>query len=166
MLSDKKLKLDLPVTLLERIANSAGIVALVAMVSMLVLQWSSLPDAVPVHFDAAGVVDRWGSKFELLLLPTIAIALHVFLHYLEGVPHTHNYPARLNDTNRAAFYRHSRIVLNLTKNICAIMLSYMTWQTILIAQEKASSLGLPFGLIIAVLFIVIVWGMTGMAKIK
>jgi hypothetical protein len=33
-----------------------------------------LPDTVPVHFDISGAPDRWGSKFELLLLPVILIA--------------------------------------------------------------------------------------------
>ena len=33
-----------------------------------------LPDTVPVHFDISGTPDRWGSKFELLLLPVVLIA--------------------------------------------------------------------------------------------
>ena len=33
-----------------------------------------LPDTVPVHFDISGAPDRWGSKFELLLLPVVLIA--------------------------------------------------------------------------------------------
>ena len=30
-----------------------------------------LPDEVPVHFDAAGIADRMGSKFETLLVPLL-----------------------------------------------------------------------------------------------
>ena len=33
-----------------------------------------LPETVPVHFDIAGNADRWGSKFELLILPAVLIA--------------------------------------------------------------------------------------------
>lgn len=33
-----------------------------------------LPDTVPVHFDITGAPDRWGSKFELLILPLVLIA--------------------------------------------------------------------------------------------
>lgn len=33
-----------------------------------------LPDTVPVHFDISGMPDRWGSKFELLILPIVLIA--------------------------------------------------------------------------------------------
>lgn len=39
-----------------------------------VLMLFVLPDTVPVHFDISGVPDRWGSKFELLILPVVFIA--------------------------------------------------------------------------------------------
>ena len=34
-----------------------------------------LPDRIPLHYDAAGNIDRWGSKWESLLLPCIVLAL-------------------------------------------------------------------------------------------
>ena len=34
-----------------------------------------LPDRVPVHYDAAGTIDRWGSKWEYLLLPCVAFLI-------------------------------------------------------------------------------------------
>ena len=30
-----------------------------------------LPDIVPMHFDIHGEADRWGSKYELLILPAV-----------------------------------------------------------------------------------------------
>ncbi|MEG0473729.1 MAG: DUF1648 domain-containing protein, partial [Solibacillus sp.] len=54
---------------LERVANSVGYTSLVAMVIFLLFKWSSLPAEVPAHFNAVGEVDRWGSKYELLILP-------------------------------------------------------------------------------------------------
>ena len=32
-----------------------------------------LPDRIPAHYNAAGVVDRWGSKYELLIFPAFLI---------------------------------------------------------------------------------------------
>lgn len=34
-----------------------------------------LPDRIPLHYDAAGNIDRWGSKWEALLLPCVVLAL-------------------------------------------------------------------------------------------
>ena len=38
-----------------------------------------LPDQVPAHFDISGNVTRWGSKYEGIAMPLVAIALVVFL---------------------------------------------------------------------------------------
>lgn len=32
-----------------------------------------LPDPIPAHFNSAGVLDRWGSKFETLVFPGLAL---------------------------------------------------------------------------------------------
>lgn len=44
--------------------------------------WSALPDTIPAHW-SAGVVDRWGNKFELLVVPLFSligsIAISVYL---------------------------------------------------------------------------------------
>lgn len=41
----------------------------------------SLPDTIPIHFNAKGEADGWGSKHQIYLLPTIlgAVGLFVFL---------------------------------------------------------------------------------------
>lgn len=41
---------------------------------------SYMPDRVPVHFNGAGIADRWGSKYELLIMPVImAVMLGIWL---------------------------------------------------------------------------------------
>ena len=42
----------------------------------------SLPAKVPMHFDARGNVNRYGSPWELLILPGINIILAVILYYI------------------------------------------------------------------------------------
>ena len=37
------------------------------------LALSFLPDEIPVHFDFYGVADRWGSKYEMLIMPVIML---------------------------------------------------------------------------------------------
>ena len=37
-----------------------------------------LPDTVPMHYNAEGAIDRWGSKYENLLFPVIILALTLF----------------------------------------------------------------------------------------
>ncbi len=37
-----------------------------------------MPDSVPMHYDVAGNIDRWGSKYENLIFPIIILAMSLF----------------------------------------------------------------------------------------
>ena len=161
-------KLNLPKTTGEIIADIIGIGALLLALLYIALNWVSLPAEVPAHFNGAGDVDRWGSKFELLILPAIGIGLFAMMHIVEKKPHIHNYPDRLNENNVEAFYSTSRKMLNLMKNLINILFAYSIFEIILIAQEKADSHSMLFGiiLILVAIFAVVIVGMIKMAKIK
>ncbi len=38
-----------------------------------------LPERIPAHYGFNGQVDRWGSKYESLILPVIAVAFGIFM---------------------------------------------------------------------------------------
>ena len=37
-----------------------------------------MPDSVPMHYDMAGNIDRWGSKYENLIFPIIILVMSLF----------------------------------------------------------------------------------------
>ena len=154
-------------TMLGKLANSIGIASIVAMILYIALNWSALPDDVPIHFNAAGEVDRWDSKWSMLILPIISIALYIFMEVIEKRPHTHNYPARLTEQNAAQFYKESCQTLNLTKNITTLMLAYIAVRSVLVALEKVQGLGIAtIGIFLFIIGFVIIRGMIRMSKIK
>ena len=51
-----------------------GLPLVVTLAALLVL-----PAEIPMHYNAAGEVNRWGSKYEMLLLPLITLLMGVFL---------------------------------------------------------------------------------------
>jgi uncharacterized membrane protein len=48
----------------------------------LALVWPSLPALVPMHFNAHGNVNRYGSPMELLILPGINILVAILLYFI------------------------------------------------------------------------------------
>ena len=52
-----------------------NIVILLATLVGTLICLSYMPDVVPVHFDIYGVADRWGSKYENLLMPGCMVAM-------------------------------------------------------------------------------------------
>ncbi len=41
-----------------------------------------LPDEVPMHFDFEGNITRYGSKYEMLLFPTIVVSMNAVFHFM------------------------------------------------------------------------------------
>ena len=41
-----------------------------------------LPETIPAHYGPSGAVDRWGSKYEALLLPGLTLLLGAFFPFL------------------------------------------------------------------------------------
>ena len=64
-----------------------------AMFVLAAVAWSSAPDQIPVHWGLSGQPDRYGGKFEgLLLLPLIALGIYLLLLLLPRIdPRRANY---------------------------------------------------------------------------
>lgn len=162
----KRPKIEIPKTKTEWLMDIIGYIALALIVVVLFMNWRELPSEVPAHFDGSGNVDRWGSKWELLILPGIGIATHFFLMILEKFPETHNYPARINESNAEFFYRNSRQTLNYMRNIINILFAYIVYRTIAIALGETTTIGWPFFFIMAALFVVLIWKMVKIFRIR
>ncbi|SIT84273.1 DUF1648 domain-containing protein [Edaphobacillus lindanitolerans] len=137
-------KIEVPKTTIERLLNWIGGLTFAAGLLYLMVSWGSLPDQVPGHYDGAGEVDRWGSKWELLVLPSITAVLTVFLSFIEKHPEWHNYMVSLNERNIEFQYRNSRQLLNTIKNLLLITFTFLNWKTIQVALGEADSLGMLF----------------------
>ena len=44
-----------------------------------------LPEKIPAHYNFAGEIDRWGSKFEMLIFPAVTIAMGFFMLFMAKV---------------------------------------------------------------------------------
>lgn len=159
--------LHIPKTKVEKIFNAIGGGIFLLSLIYATLNWTTLPDQIPGHFNGLGEVERWGSKFEIFILPVIGFFVASLLTLLEKAPHMHNYPKRLNESNVEQFYINSRIILNLTKNICLVIFSILIIQIIRVAKGESESLGAWFlPVLITMVFIPIIIGIYKSSKIK
>ena len=44
-----------------------------------------LPEKIPAHYNFAGEIDRWGSKFETLIFPAVTIAMGFFMLFMAKI---------------------------------------------------------------------------------
>lgn len=135
--------LDIPKTLFEKWLDRLTAIVYIAGILYTIVIWSQLPDQVPAHYNAAGDVNRWGSKWELILLPAIAAVLAVFMSFLEKHPEWHNY-MKLNESNIEFQYKNSRMLLNVLKNESVLLFVFITYRTEQVALGNTDSLGIAF----------------------
>jgi uncharacterized membrane protein len=91
---------------------------LAGMFGMAAWSWPTAPDRIPVHWNAAGEVDRYGGRFEgIVLLPLIGLGLYLLLRFLPRID-----PARANYALFEGAYRLLRFsVLALLVGVYVLM---------------------------------------------
>jgi uncharacterized membrane protein len=160
-------KLHIPKTKTEWLWDIVGYSFYIGSIIFLIVVWSKLPQDVPAHFNAAGEVDRWGSKLELLIFPLIGGFLLIMLQAFERFPEVHNYPKRLNEENAEQFYLTSRKMMNQLKNSCLVIFALILFESVSIALEWGSGFGVWFlPLLIIGTGIPIVLGLVRQSKIR
>lgn len=159
--------IELSKTRLEKVLDFIGCGIFLLSLIYTVFNWTLLPDQIPGHFNGVGEVDRWGSKYEIIILPIIGLFIFVLMSLLEKAPHMHNYPKRINEFNVQQFYLNSRITLNMTKNSCLVIFAVLIVQIVRVAKGEIQSLGgwfLPVFLLL--IFIPMIVGIYRSSKIK
>lgn len=123
-LMSKQQKIKLPRTVFERFLDKVSLIIFLSVLLFVVIEFGSIPNQVPGHYDGVGKVDRWGSKGELVFLLLVRAALWMGMTIIEKYPHTYNY-LNLKDDNREAQYKNGRLMINVLKNEIVVLFSFI-----------------------------------------
>jgi uncharacterized membrane protein len=126
--------------------------ALLALIAMMfaaaLVVWPSAPSDIPVHWNARGDVDRYGGKFEgLLLLPLIASGIYLLMRYLPNID-----PGRVNYARFGGAYTAIRAgVILLMAGIYAMVIAWVLKAPVDMSRAVPVAVGALFTLFGAVL---------------
>lgn len=115
-------------------ANLLCLLMLLGITVYLIISWSSIPDKIPGHYNAAGEVDRWGDKSELLFLPVLGWLLYIGITLLERFPQVWNTGVTVTVENKERVYR---ILKNMIGTLKIMTVAIFTSLTINTAFAKA-----------------------------
>lgn len=161
------LKIHTSKSRLDKWFDGIAILLFVASIVYTVLSFQALPDQVPAHFNFAGEVDSYGSKWMLILLPLIGIGMFALLEFMERHPEWHNYPKRLNVENACQFYSTSRTLLNRIKNLSLLLFAQIQWDMVRIPLMGTDSFSMwGTGILLGLIFLSMTVLALRMAKIQ
>lgn len=164
---NKQPKINITWTALDISLEIIAILALAALWLMLLYFYSKLPNTIPVHFDAAGKIDGYGSKIILLLEPVLASILYVGLTVLNRYPHLFNYLSQINEDNAAYQYRMATRLIRYLKLLIVFLFIFVLWTSIQAVSSQNEGLGLRFlPIFFALVFIPILFVLVKTSKNK
>ena len=134
---------------LDIIEAIVSLSCLVGVTLYLILAWNTIPAQVPSHYNAAGEVNHWGSKSELIIFPIISWLIYGMITLVERYPQIWNTVVRITEENRDQVYRLLKSMISLVKMLVLLVLASLT-------VLSSLSLSLPIWYLPA--FIVVLFG--------
>lgn len=107
-------------TSFEKVLEIAGWLALITMWVLAFYCYESLPESIPLHFNAEGPED-YGHKMTLLVLPAIVTIVFAGLTVLNRYPHFFNHLIRITPENAAFQYQNATHMIRWLKIVIVIV---------------------------------------------
>ena len=139
--------MKLQYTNFQKVLELITIIVLIGIWIYLIMSWGSLPDKISGHYNGAGVVDRWGSKSGILIMPILSSVMYIFITVLCFFPSIWNVPVTITPENRELVYINLKTMVILIKMEVIIAFTYITYSEI-----KA----LPLEILFLPLFLIII----------
>lgn len=143
-MEEERPKITLIPTTADKLVDLLGWLILLALWALTVINYSSLPDTIPTHFNGAGEADGFGRKASILGLPVIASLLFIGLTVLNRFPHIFNYPSTVTQDNALRLYTLATRMLRYLKLVLVVVFGGIEFMTIQNATRKAAGLGVWF----------------------
>lgn len=114
--------------------NVLCLIMIIGTAIYLIVNWTNIPENVPIHHNFAGKADRFGSKSELIILPLITVIMFLFMSVIEHFPQLWNTGVNITDKNKEYVYRILKNMITTIKLIIVCVFTYLTIQTTLVIE--------------------------------
>ena len=109
----------------DRILDLLGWILLIGTLVYLILGWPSFPDQIPMHYNGAGEIDRWGGKGEIIFIEVMMWILYLGIGVVEKYPQIWNTGVEVTAKNKEKVYRTLKYMLKTLKFLTALIFAYL-----------------------------------------
>ena len=132
---EKRPRIELTLSLLDKRIEFACRVFLVIMWGLTIFAILKLPEIIPIHFNFSGQPDSYGNKKTLLFLPALGTIIYWGLTQLNKYPHVFNYMVKITEENAHRQYS------NATRGLRFLKLSILIVFSIIIVVVYLAATG-------------------------
>lgn len=109
----------------DQILDLLGWILLIGTLVYLILGWPSFPDQIPMHYNGAGEIDRWGGKGEIIFIEVMMWILYLGIGVVEKYPQIWNTGVEVTAKNKEKVYRTLKYMLKTLKFLTALIFAYL-----------------------------------------
>ena len=135
---------------MKRIIWSVTMIPLIA--TAVLMQF--MPESVPMHFDISGKADRWGSKYELFIVPAIVIAVILLFSFLIAFfeKRSHSMPDEKERAGAASNAKIMKIIVLCIAVFFNAVDGFILYNAYSMSKEKADNTAVDTVRIVCILF--------------
>ena len=123
-------KIKLELTTIDKIVEILGWTSILAVWVLVITNYNSLPDKIPIHWNFAGKADGFGDKVSILPFSIVPTVLFLGMTILNKYPHVFNYPTAITEENALSQYRNATRMIRYLKFIIVVIFGLMALETI------------------------------------
>ena len=124
---EKRPKIIIVQTTSDKIFEIVGWFLLFSIWFLTVINYSNLPETIPIHYNGQGKVDRFGGRATIFSLPIIATILFIGMTILNKFPQVFNYPTKITEDNAFNQYTNATRLIRYLKLIVVLVLGLGIW---------------------------------------
>jgi uncharacterized membrane protein len=128
----------------DKFIEASGYFVIIVLWILTIFNYIILPETIPIHFNASGQPDNYGSKSTIFILAGIGTIIFTGMTVLNKFPHTFNFPIKITEDNALRQYTNAMRLIRFLKLAIGLIFSLIVLFTGLTATGKVSGLGFLF----------------------
>ena len=114
---------------LDTIAEVFCMILLIVTTLYTIYMYIQLPEKIPIHYNAAGVIDQYGNKLEIFILLIVTWVMYIGLSLVTRVPQFWNTGVSVTAENKDRVYRILKNMLKIIKMEIIVIFCYLIYNT-------------------------------------
>lgn len=115
----------IPRRIYDIIIEICCIICIIGVLLFLIINWNSIPEKIPGHYNAAGQIDRVTGKSSLIVLFVVNWIMYIGMTIIEKFPQIWNTGVKLTEENKYRVLRILKDILKSTKLMTIVIFSFL-----------------------------------------
>lgn len=128
----------------NKVLDMIGVILFISIIIITLVYWVKASNIVPIHYNANGQIDGYGSKNTTFFILALVSIVYIFFHILGKNPETYNYAIKITPKNKEKQYNMAAVLVRTLKIEILLIFLYIKVHELVSLREHSSNLSKVF----------------------